>query len=205
MDRRRLHRRERRRPRREAGEALAPLLNSSEGRRSSRGTIADASCFDFDQSPRSITAMAASPKPLVFEEYKLPALSAGPDKAFERALRLLELPQQSWGSLSGVYEIIKADVRPKKWQSLSVLGVDERDLDAFRSSIGRGKRHHGLFARFSLAKNPPLNCPSMTLTEAQDFVRRMVEGWVKQRHCWRSGKRPTRGECDKRSARCSNI
>jgi len=103
-----------------------------------------------------------------------------PDRNTERVLRLLALPQQSWGSLNGIYEIIKSDVRPRQWQALAALGINERDLEAFRLAVKHSARRHLNF-RLDLGAKRAASFSSMTLEAAHLFMRRMVEAWMRTR------------------------
>jgi hypothetical protein len=104
------------------------------------------------------------------------------------AIRLMSLPRQTWGSLHGLYEIVKSDLWPWSWRALTALDVSERELEDFRRAlrIGGGRGH---LARFS--KRPP-----MTLEEADEVMRRMLGAWLRSKASPPAGGTPSAGEAE---------
>ena len=99
-----------------------------------------------------------------------------------RALRIGLLPQQTWGSLFHVYEVIKHDVSggTDDWKALLALFPSEpnlgRQLERFRGTANDPK-HAGMHARHG--KPGPKSEPDpMTLTEAQTLVRQLLVAWL---------------------------
>ena len=102
-----------------------------------------------------------------------------------RALRIGLLPQQTWGSLYHVYEVIKHDVSggTDDWKGLLGLLPNESDLDRqlkrFRDTANDPK-HAGINARHGRPERKPEPDP-MTLAEAQSLIHRLLIAWLSRK------------------------
>jgi hypothetical protein len=95
-------------------------------------------------------------------------------------LRLLALEQQTWGSLSGIYESLKRETRPLHWRQLTVLGVSEAELARFRLAVSsRRGGISGLMAKLNTALR---RRSGMSTAEARQVLERMVGAWVRILH-----------------------
>jgi hypothetical protein len=99
-----------------------------------------------------------------------------------RALQIGLLPQQTWGSLYHVYEVIKHAVSrgTGDWKALLPLlpndpGLD-RQLERFRGTAN-DPRHAGINARHGRPERKPEPDP-MTFVEAQSLIRRLLLAWL---------------------------
>jgi hypothetical protein len=99
-----------------------------------------------------------------------------------RALQIGLLPQQTWGSLYHVYEVIKHDVSggTEDWKALLSLLPNEpglgRELERFRGAANDPK-HAGIHARHGRPERKPEPDP-MTFAEAQSLIRRLLLAWL---------------------------
>jgi hypothetical protein len=98
------------------------------------------------------------------------------NRNLERCLRLLSLPEKSWGALRGVYQILKAELRPRNWQELASLDTTTEELNRFRRSLSARRGKISALSAWLGAKLQ--GRPPMTITEAHDLARRMVAAWI---------------------------
>ena len=109
----------------------------------------------------------------------------GHDSDLGRALRIGLLPQQTWGSLYHVYEVIKHDVSggTDDWKALLTLLPNEpgleRKLKRFRGTANDPK-HAGIHARHGKPKSNPEPDP-MTFAEAQSLIHRFLLAWLSRK------------------------
>ena len=128
----------------------------------------------------------------------LPSQPSGPEKLvvkweaeghesdLGRALRIGLLPQQTWGSLYHVYEVIKHDMcggtgNPKHaWKTLLPLLPNEpdlgRELERFRSTAN-DPTHAGIHARHGRPERTSEPDP-MNFAEAQSLIQRLLVAWL---------------------------
>jgi hypothetical protein len=105
----------------------------------------------------------------------------GNESDLGRALRIGLLPQQTWGSLYHVYEVIKHDVSGGRddWKPLLAVLPDEhldRQLKRFRDTANDPK-HAGIHARHG--KPEPKSEPDpMTIADAQILIHRLLVAWL---------------------------
>jgi hypothetical protein len=110
----------------------------------------------------------------------------GHESDLGRALRIGLLPQQTWGSLYHVYEVIKHDMcggrgNPKHaWKSLLPLLPNEpdlgRELERFRNTANDPK-HAGIHARHGRPERTSEPDP-MNFAEAQSLIQRLLIAWL---------------------------
>jgi hypothetical protein len=106
----------------------------------------------------------------------------GHESDLGRALRIGLLPQQTWGSLYHVYEVIKHDASggTGDWKALLALLPNEpdlgRQLERFRGTANNPK-HAGIHARHG--KPEPKSEPNpMDFADAQSLIGRLLVAWV---------------------------
>jgi hypothetical protein len=109
----------------------------------------------------------------------------GHESALGRALRIGLLPQQTWGSLYHVYEVVKHDVSGEigDWKALLPLLPNDPQLgdqlDRFRKTAN-DPAHAGMHARHGRPEPNPTPDP-MTLAEAQSLIRRLLVAWLSRK------------------------
>lgn len=122
------------------------------------------------------------PQPSKPEELVALWEAEGHESDLGRALRIGLLPQQTWGSLYHVYEVIKHDASggTDDWKALLPLLPKESDLGRqlkrFRNTANDPK-YAGVHARHGKPKGKPEPDP-MTFAEAQSLVRRLLVAWL---------------------------
>lgn len=106
----------------------------------------------------------------------------GHESDLGRALRIGLLPQQTWGSLYHIYEVIKHDVSGPKddWKALLPLLPNEPDLgrklERFRKTANDPK-HAGIHARHGKPEPKPEPDP-MNFADAQSLIHRLLVAWL---------------------------
>lgn len=142
--------------------------------------------------PKSITIrVRAFPPVLSVDGVVRPPPPAFPERVLELALRdrsvdtalmYLRLPQQTWGSLYSVYEIIREDLdpNPKNWRKLTMLGVSEAEVQRFRDTAN-DREHTGIHSRHGQTFGKRIEGGPMSLGEAEKFIRRMLRSWIKKK------------------------
>jgi hypothetical protein len=78
----------------------------------------------------------------------------------ERCLRLLALPEKTWGSLSGVYEILKVELRPMSWRELASLDTTTEELARFRRRLSARRGKVSALSEWPSARREPAPDPS---------------------------------------------
>ena len=127
------------------------------------------------------------PPPRPSEPEKLVAQweAEGHESDLGRALRIKLLPQQTWGSLYHVYEVIKHDLSggTGDWKALLALLPNDPDLgcqlDRFRKTAN-DPEHAGMHARHGKPEPNPTPDP-MTLADAQSLIHRLLVAWVSRK------------------------
>ena len=106
----------------------------------------------------------------------------GHESDLGRALRIGLLPQQTWGSLYHVYEVIKHDASGGigDWKALFPLLPNEPDLDRqlerFRNTANDPK-HAGIHARHGRPERKSEPDP-MNFADAQSLIQRLLVAWL---------------------------
>ena len=122
------------------------------------------------------------PQPTKSEKLVARWEAEGHESDLGRALRIGLLPQQTWGSLFHVYEVIKHEVSggTGDWKSLLPLLPNEpnlgRELERFRGTANDPK-HAGIHARHGRPEPKPEPCP-MKFANAQGLIRRLLLAWL---------------------------
>jgi hypothetical protein len=126
----------------------------------------------------------APPQPSRPEELVAEWEDKGHESDLGRALRIGLLPQQTWGSLYHVYEIIKHDKSKgtDDWKALLPLLPNEpdlgRELKRFRDTANDPK-HAGIHARHGKPPKPKGKpAPRMTWADAQSLIDQLLVAWL---------------------------
>jgi hypothetical protein len=124
----------------------------------------------------------ASPQPSRPEKLVAQWEAEGHESDLGRALRIGLLPQQTWGSLYHVYEVIKHDASGGKddWKSLLSLLPNEpdlgRQLQGFRDTANDPK-HAGIHSRHGKPPRKPTS-DRMNFADAQSLIHRLLVAWL---------------------------
>jgi hypothetical protein len=128
---------------------------------------------------------APSPQPSEPERLVARWEVEGHESALGRALRIGLLPQQTWGSLYHMYEVIKHDVSGGTGDPKALLPLlpNEPNLDdhleRFRSTAN-DPDHAGIHARHGKPMRNPTSMP-MNWSEAHSLIRRLLIAWLSHR------------------------